>query len=149
MPAADGATGKPRAPGSPDLATGFPPESTALPYGISTPFEPGRQQTVHALHRNGAVKPQGKTNGQKKPAHRERVYPSFGRVEETGATIASRHGQIKFAVSILVIRKRDDCAGQVFGNIRTVGNVKDILNCKLITIKFALHQVVYFLLVYY
>jgi hypothetical protein len=55
------------------------------------------------LHRNGAVKPQGKTNGQKKPAHRERVNPSFGRVEETDATIASRHGKIKFAVSILVI----------------------------------------------
>jgi hypothetical protein len=28
-------------------------------------------------------------NGQKKPAHRERVNPSFGRVEETGITIAS------------------------------------------------------------
>jgi hypothetical protein len=44
-----------------------------------------------------------KENGQKKPAHRERVNPSFGRVEETGATISPVSEQRKFPFSIPVI----------------------------------------------
>jgi hypothetical protein len=47
---------------------------------------------------------QGKDAGEKKPAHRERVNPSFGRVEETGATINAACLSEKFSLAIISIR---------------------------------------------
>jgi hypothetical protein len=47
---------------------------------------------------------QGKNAGEKKPAHRERVNPSFGRVEETGATINAVPPSEKFSLAIISIR---------------------------------------------
>jgi hypothetical protein len=43
-------------------------------------------------------------NRQKKPAHEERVNPSFGRVEETGETIILDDQKRKFLFAISVIR---------------------------------------------
>jgi hypothetical protein len=50
--------------------------------------------------------------GEKKPAHWERVNPSFGRVEETGATIDNRRPERKFLFSIAGIWLMNDAAGE-------------------------------------
>jgi hypothetical protein len=52
-----------------------------------------------------------RNNGQKKPAHRERVNPSFGRVEETGVTIDLTQADEKFLLAITCMRFSDIWAG--------------------------------------
>jgi hypothetical protein len=87
---------------------------------------------------------------QKKPAHRERVNPSFGRVEETGMTIVARQADEKFSFAIICIHFSDISA--VFSRSPNYFFLSAAGSATFYSVNvslFALCQVVCFLLVYY